>query len=509
MYAEMGFNVERDCKALPPAVASAITREVLINVLRRGKEVDQKFAINPYFRGTNLPTIRKVEDIPTAPSLIKSYLPHIYQRSAKVRQGRNTGYLANLTFTITPEEFIHHWELSKREFKKVPYVQIKSTPMRDSETYNTVGYLINSSEKQCVTQIQEALAKDLGMKIGIAFRQAAADKGTIEGFWKDAKKNAGNNNRAMFKRAPLAMQIYTDSKENALDAAAKLYPKYGKEIDGHYPRFPDGSRMKFVPANHFLDMKSRQTAKALLRQQIRFQSNSIEAPIPIKDPYQRFEAYGNRSMMELLLDLQCKEKDNEPYFRHVSKKWTRDFDDKRYEVSINTNMYPEAAAVLRKLEEVLTHAYGPEVAAALGKPHPSDEEDFISTTSASLITLDTEDRYMTGNGKFVFEGLDKLAGEQQAVEQKEERSINIRSTTSGLTDHQTDQSDHRSEDGLTESTAHPPIDRNLCPRSGMEEQWENGGFTRVGTTADEENLRRRVEQNRPPDPGGASGSRNP
>ena len=185
------------------------------------------------------------------------------------------------------------------------------------------------------------------------------------------------------------MQIYTDTKENALAAAMKLYTMYGKQTEGQYPRFPDGTRMKFVPAKHFLDMKSRQTAKELLKQQIRFQTNTIEAPIPIKDPYQRFQEYNNRSLMELVLDLQCREKDNEPYFRHIAKKWTREYDDRRYEVSIHTNMYSEAASVLRRLAEVLTEEYGPEVANAIGKPIPMDDDDYVSTTSASLITLET------------------------------------------------------------------------------------------------------------------------
>ena len=125
--------------------------------------------------------------------------------------------------------------------------------------------------------------------------------------------------------------------------------------------------------------------------------------------------------MELVLDLQCREKDNEPYFRHIAKKWTREFHDKRYEVSIHTNMYTEAASVLCRLAEVLTEEYGPEVANAIGKPIPMDDDDYVSTTLASLITLETEDRYMNGKGKFVFEGLEKAVGESNETQKREER----------------------------------------------------------------------------------------
>ena len=55
---------------------------------------------------------------------------------------------------------------------------------------------------------------------------------------------------------------------------------------------------------------------------------------------------------------------------------------------------------------------------------PTDDNEVLSTTSASLITLETEDRYMHGKGKFIFEGLEKIAGAQvdTSNDKREERS---------------------------------------------------------------------------------------
>ena len=87
MYAETNFNVERECQDLPPRVTDMIIREVIINILKQGKYVNHKFEINPYFKGTNLPMIRKPEDVPICTQQLKSYLLHQYQRMTKLRRG--------------------------------------------------------------------------------------------------------------------------------------------------------------------------------------------------------------------------------------------------------------------------------------------------------------------------------------------------------------------------------------------------------------------------------------
>ena len=506
MFAEITFDVERKCHDIPPPITNAIVREVIINALKRGKHVDNRVAINPYFKGTNLPSIRKPEDVPVNTQQLKAYMPHQYQRTTKLRQGRNKGFRLNLTFTIPTPEFLHLWEQSKQELTRVPYIQLKKTPMQDSETYHTIGYFVNSSEKQCIEQTREALEKEANMKIGIDFRQAAIDKNTLDSFWKEAKQKAGGNSREMFKRAPLVMQAYAETKWKAREAAAKFYAAYGRQINGNYPRMPDGSRMKFVPAAHFIDMKSRKSAKELMTRQIWIQSNTVFAPIPITDPYQRFETQGNKTMSELLLDLQCETRDEEPYFRHISKKWTREYDSQKYEVAIHQNMYTEAASILRNLREVLTKTYGKEVADAIGNMNESEEEELGSTHTMSVITLDTEDRYINGKGKFIFEGLEQIDQTPEAKEPTEERSMHVRSDMSGLEDHRTIATNSTNGSPRLEKTY--AVDTNIGETAQHTANASNE-YTRVGTPEDAERLRQRVLQHQTHDPGKGIGARYP
>ena len=123
--------------------------------------------------------------------------------------------------------------------------------------------------------------------------------------------------------------------------------------------------MRFVPASVYLDMAGRSKAGKLFQQQVYFQNNVTIAPIPIRDPNKRFKEHDNRTMQELVLDLLCKEKSNEPYFRHLKRKYFQNYKTKEYLVSIHREMYTQAAGVLRNLKQILTDKYSENVGNAL------------------------------------------------------------------------------------------------------------------------------------------------
>ena len=503
LLGEVSFTVGRNCDDIIPAIEASIFREVIIHALKRGKEVDQKFVINAYHDDTNLPTIKKVEDVPFGLLAIRAYMPHLQVPPRKIKKGKNTGYRLRMSFSIQPDEFIHYWEMSKRTYTKVPYLTLRKTPMQDSPTYNTAGFFVNSSEKQSSQQLQEALSELLKTPIGIQFRPAAVDRHSQDTLWQAAKRES-KTPREVYIRAPMALQVYAKSKAQARQVASDLYERYGKQEDGHYPRLPDGSRMRFVPASHFLDMKSRPMALRLLRQQINFAKNTIAAPIPVRDPNQRFPEYDNKTMQELLLDMKCAEREDEPYFRHVVKKWTREYDPQAFEVEIHNNMYGAAVKILRNLPEVMEEKYGKSAADAL-KNMNQDEFTEISQ-ELSVITLETEDRYMNGKAQFIFTGLDTLREpDPPKSDQEEERSMNVKSTTSGLTGHQTVGSDETNPDSVVME-----VDKHL----GTTEAQEMKGFTeegwkRIGTEEDKERLEKRMTEATTFDPGKTTGGQYP
>jgi hypothetical protein len=143
-------------------------------------------------------------------------------------------------------------------------------------------------------------------------------------------------------------------------------------------------------------------------------------------------------MQELVLDLICKEKDDEPYFRHLTRKFFRNYKTQEYMVSIHTSMYTHAAAVLRNLRQILTETYSAEVGNALLDRRDTEPDEYShqgGTSSFSGISLDASDRYMNGPGRFVIEGMERVGKTLAQVRGHGEdaRTLQLNSTTSGMT----------------------------------------------------------------------------
>ena len=303
--------------------------------------------------------------------------------------------------------------------------------------------MLNSSDGQMTGDLEKALQKELGCPIGIQNRPAPLDKRTSDELWKKAKTTATDkycnvDRRKLFQNAPFAQGVFAETRKNALMVAEKLHSKYGKQTeDGQYPRLPDGTRMRFVPASIYLDMAGRMKAGELFKQQVYFQNNVTLAPIPIRDPSRRFERHQNRTMQELILDLLCKEKSNEPYFRHLKRKYFRNFKTQEYMVSIHREMYTQAAEVLRNLKKILTETYSEEVGEALLEGTGAEEEAQSyqeANSSFSGISLDASDRYLNGHGNFVILGMERIGRNLLQVRGHGEdaRTLQLNSTTSGM-----------------------------------------------------------------------------
>ena len=404
---EVAFNIE---KSATETTEQEIThfREVLSNILRRAKKVDKKAMINTWKEGSTMRTIETERDLPFTIADYKMYLTHPYPEK-KLQNGKNSAWRINLTYSIPPELFIHYWERSKRELQEIPYNSLKDAPMQTERYYNC-GSLINSSDGQETKQLVEQLQKEMKIPINCSFRTAPLDRQASEEMWKNAYAEKRKGNGSVFTHAPLSLNVYTNTAENARRVAKYMLTKYGHQEQGQYPRLPDGSRMRFIPASRFLDMAGRDTAKAIFKNQIRFNSDNIRYRLPINDIYKKFKQHGDRTMMELLLDLQCKEKQNEPYFRHIVRMWTKNPSEKNYQVSVHTQMQEEASAIIHKLAETLRQEYDEEVANEVESTDEIEDMNMKGTMSMSTTTmsLDTNDRYMNGSARFIIEGMEAL-----------------------------------------------------------------------------------------------------
>ena len=297
---------------------------ILCSILKRAKKVDRNTMINTWMDGHAMRTIEAERDLPFTPLDFRKYLNHPTQ-DKKLQNGKNSSWRINMSISIPPDLFVSLWEQSKFDFKETDYVGIKMTPLQ-TERYFSCGMFLNSLDGQLTRQLTEELSEEMQIEIGCNFRSALLDRRSSEQLWKQAYKKARDGMGQVYQHAPLAMNIYTENPTNARKVAKYMLDKYGKQDkDGQYPRLPDGSRMRFLPASKYLDMAGEMTAKNLMKNQIQFNRDQVHIPLLLKQPPStRFKEHGNKTLTELILDLQCKEMNNEPYFRHIVKQWTRD-----------------------------------------------------------------------------------------------------------------------------------------------------------------------------------------
>ena len=462
-------------------------------------------------------TIEKVEDLPFTPNDMKTYLNHPY-KDREIRK-KNNGWRVNLSFSIPYDLFLHYWEQSKREYTDVPFITLRDAPIQHERYYNS-GTLLNSSDGQLTEQLCEKLTEEMGIEINCSFRPAPLDKESADGFWKKAYEQANVGRRNLFRFAPMALNVYTKTPDDARAVANQLLQKYGKQTkEGQYPRMPDGSRMRFIPANRFLDMAGKATAKSLFENQINFNVNHIRLPLPLRSVDKKYEEHGGKSIMELLLDMKCEKKENEPYFRHVTNMWTRQFHEKKWMVSVHKEMLYEAQLMLSKLKKEMADRYGEKVAEEVIE-HDDGEGSTISRGTsqytASTLTLDTNDRYLNGPARFIIEGMETLSTTATtslaAQRAKEVDNYTIELDTTGTnnsmesmaTMKETQKNIHDANHTIQE-TKGIPDDASQTKSKTISREREQGKWKRIGDENAEKQLQQQIVNGNNNDPGGKLG----
>ena len=133
-------------------------------------------------------TLEKVEDFLFTPNDFKMYPNHPYKD--RQIQRKNNVRRINLSCSIPYNLFLHYWELSKREYREVPFVTLKGGVPMQSKIYYNYGTFINSSDGQITKQLVKKLNEEIGVKTNCTFCPAPLDKSTADIFWKKSYAQA-------------------------------------------------------------------------------------------------------------------------------------------------------------------------------------------------------------------------------------------------------------------------------------------------------------------------------
>lgn len=143
-------------------------------------------------------------------------------------------------------------------------------------------------------------------------------------------------------------------------AAEKLYKDFGNLKDGQWATAPDGSKMRFVPIIQGT-IGTKSVAKYLHKSlyiQVVLKATEITYELLLKDIYNKKEYLENLSLEQVIHSITNGDNENIPVFKHITKKWTRDPEEVRYEVVVcQPKMEQEAQEILRNLQAKLEEQY--------------------------------------------------------------------------------------------------------------------------------------------------------
>ena len=412
-------------------------RSILKQILHRGRNVagNHKFAIEPFFEEKGelmkIGSIMSTMDIPKAQEfeILRTYITHDDEKPGSQRKwlitGKNSRWKIRIALKggITFDKFIHAYDQSRNDFNiKSQFIPMKLATHQGDYSW-CLGYLNNSSEKQLINKIEQDLSKEINANLNIQFRNIPGSYSDTDAKWQEAKKAANGDKRMIYRWAPMALAIYTDERSGAvrMKTVEKLNDTYGKQNkNGQYPRFSDGSRMRFVPSYQYLSLMERDRAKPIMDIQIHLKKSSLEYPLEIsKEQINTVIKSHKKTLGEMILGIQDKVT-QEPIFRHFTMSWSRVYEERKVQVSVMEKLAKKARATISNLREILQELYGDEAIKAYDGT--TDTPNVGDQQHQSTIMIDVNDRYLNGNATCLIEGMEELLKEEKKHKKTAEKN---------------------------------------------------------------------------------------
>ena len=265
------------------------------------------------------------------------------------------------------------WDIEKYKLKDgeniLKTITFKEAEMQKSDEAIAIGYMMGTTEKGDYTTLNNKIEQITGVQTEVSY-QMVNQHGISKKIWQLAKEKAEKkysnpyskeHRRLKFQYSPNALVVYVAREEDIELATEKLFEEYGNLIEGQWATVPDGSRMRFVPIIQGT-IATESVVKYLhesLYIQAVLKANEIVFELPLKDIYAKKEYLDNMSLEEVIHSITTDDEENVPVFKHITRKWTRDPEETKYEVVCQPRMKEDAQEILRnlqaRLEELFDH----------------------------------------------------------------------------------------------------------------------------------------------------------
>ncbi len=418
-YVEIAFSLQNVKEEVTQADQVEHMKKVLKHILHRGRNIagDKKFGIQPIFSEAiskwNLGTIMKTDDIVSLNyEKLCAYLSHTEQKKLSnkkfyFKNGTNNRWRIKFTVIGVPwRKFCHLHQMSKYdESIDGMYIPFKPSPTQGEYCYK-LGFLMNSSDKQLVEDIEKDLTSTYNTPITIKYDNMPGSYGKVNKLWKEAKKQAGptQDMSIQAKWNPQALCIYTTetNPRNRSTIVEKLIADKSKQDKNEeYPLMAGGARMRFVPAYEYLAKVDQEKCDHLVAANIELKKNAVDYALPMNsDTLSLLLPTIGKTVGECILNL-YDSTTQEMIFRHFTRGWSKNYEDRPVRVSCMKKMSEKAEKVLRNLTDILSDVYGKEMETLLA---PCQQTEVVVPT----LRIDINDRYYNGKAKCIIEGMEKL-----------------------------------------------------------------------------------------------------
>ena len=344
------------------AAFSDETKRILVSLDKSIKKVDKKAKIAEWDQDSTL-VCDKMASI--NPYSGKKYLdvPH-YIKQFGAKKTFKLGLRINTDMIL--EEFIKAWGAIRQD---PGWCHIVPAEMQRSSKAIAIGFLQGSSNGQDTVTLNTTMSQIIGVEAEVSW-QNISDMPIRKKLWEQANSKAeelaGNHNstynNVKAKWSPSSLQVYVNDEANKKAAQKLLLAQYGKVVDGKWPEFPDGSRMKFVPF-----ISSRSSTKSINKVETRLawhvhsKATEVSFDLEVVDIYEPKKYLKNKSLEQALRGIISKKIPNIPVLKNIVRRWTPIPSEVKYKATVYALLDNEAEDLIKTLKSDLHSIYGSDV----------------------------------------------------------------------------------------------------------------------------------------------------
>ena len=413
-------------------------QEVMYSMMHCAKMVDMKCSLLPWKTDDKSKALNGIELKLMSEEVLFKYID-TNKKVTKYIDGKQ--YYDNglrLKTELSVKKFVHQWNLWKYDKNDDSPFQdwkaIRPAEMQFSDKMYPVGYFAGSTEKGDYNTLEYEIKKDTGLNIELSY-QMINQKGISNQVWQYAREmaerespnpNSKLHRQTKFSFAPSGLVAYVGSLDEVKHTRRVLTEKYGKLQKQMWPKMPDGSRMRFTPIlqTYVKDKKLQDHLYRSLWTQSVSKGGEIYIDLQYNDLYSPKEYLKNNTLEWVIHNALSEKKPGLPLFKHITTKWTRDFDEGQKQLAVSAAMRDEAIEFIKRMDESLVDAFGKEVECHFKSNQIerrtgfTNKDGFVEEIEDYLLNLDVEDQYQN----VLIEGMDLLRErnkQQKSTKQKQ------------------------------------------------------------------------------------------